>query len=87
MSVNKGGCGHQAIALQPPRPGHPEGSQDGHRMPPTIQQSTAAATPMVHLEETQDEKTGFWPQIEQALIKGMIAVSPDSCIFPHLEKC
>lgn len=45
---------------------------------PTIQQSAAAAS-MVRLEETQDEgNRGFWPQVEQALVKGMIAVSPDS---------
>ena len=25
--------------------------------------------------------------IEQVLIKGMTAVSPDSCIFPYIEKC
>lgn len=25
--------------------------------------------------------------IEQVLIKGMTAVSPDSCLFPCIEKC
>ena len=33
----------------------PEGTQDGNMMP-TIYQSTAAATPVVYPEKTQDEK-------------------------------
>ena len=30
--------------------------------------------------------TGYWPQIAETHIKGMISVSPDSCIFPYVEK-
>ena len=41
--------------------------------------------PMVSPKETQDVKT-HWPQIAEVHIKGMISVSPDSCIFPYLEK-
>ena len=33
------------------------------------------------------ENTGSWPQIAEIHTKGMISVSPDSCIFPHIEKC
>ena len=32
-------------------------------------------------------KHRFQAPIEQLLIKGMIAVSPDSCIFPYKENC
>ena len=36
---------------------------------------------MVSPEETQDVKIqGYWPQIAEAHIKGMISVSPDYCI-------
>ena len=47
------------------------------------QSSGVAATDygeLVNPEEIQDMKS-----ILQ--IKGMIAVSPDSCIFPYIEKC
>ena len=38
-------------------------------------------------EETQDVKTqGYWSQIAEVHVKGMISVSPDSCIFPYIEK-
>ena len=40
---------------------------------------------LVSPEETQDVKTGYWPQIAEVHIKGMISVSPDSCIFPVIE--
>ena len=37
-------------------------------------------------EETQDMKnTEYWPQIAEVHIKGMISISPDSCIFPYME--
>ena len=29
----------------------------------------------------------YWPQIAEVHIKGMISVSPDSCIFSNTEKC
>ena len=32
------------------------------------------------------ENIGSGPQIAEIHIKGMISVSPDSCIFPHTEK-
>ena len=37
-------------------------------------------------EETQDvsENTGSWTQIAETYNKGMISVSPGSCIFPHI---
>ena len=34
---------------------------------------------------TQDVKnTGYWPQIAETHIRGMISASPDSCIFPYV---
>ena len=39
----------------------------------------------VSLEETQDIKNiGNWPHAAEMHIKGMILVSSDSCIFPHI---
>ena len=44
--------------------------------------------PTVSPKEAQDVKnTEYWPQIAEVSIKGMILVSPDSCIFPYTEKC
>ena len=31
-------------------------------------------------------KTGYWPRIAEMHMKGMVSVSPDSCIFPYIEK-
>ena len=33
------------------------------------------------------ENTGYWLQIAEVLIIGMISLSPDSCIFSCTEKC
>ena len=42
---------------------------------------------MVSRKEAQDVKsTEYWPQIAETHIKGIISVSPDSCIFPYIEK-
>ena len=43
--------------------------------------------PIVSLGETQDLKTGYWPWIAEVYIKEMISVSPNTCIFPYIEKC
>ena len=32
-------------------------------------------------------ETGYWPQIAEMHMKGMISVSLDYCIFPYIEKC
>ena len=32
------------------------------------------------------ENTGYWPQITEVHIKGMISVNPNSCIFPYIGK-
>ena len=38
---------------------------------------------LVSPEETQDVKNaGYWSQIAEVDSRGMISVSPDSCIFP-----
>ena len=33
------------------------------------------------------EKIGYWPYIIKVHVKGMVSVSPVSCIFPYIEKC
>ena len=43
--------------------------------------------PTVRPEETRDVKTESGPQTAEIHSKGMISVSPDFCIFPHIEKC
>jgi len=42
--------------------------------------------PAASLEETQGVKKEYWPQIAEVRIRGMISVSPDSCIFSYIEK-
>ena len=32
------------------------------------------------------KNAGYWPQIAETHEKGVIAVSPDSHIFPYIEK-
>ena len=32
------------------------------------------------------ESTGYWPQRAEVQIKGIISLSPESCIFPYTEK-
>ena len=63
----------------------PEGTQEGknscHLAAIRLQ-----PIPTVSPEETQDLKMGLWPQIAEMHIKGMISVSPNSCIFPDTEK-
>ena len=59
----------------------PEGTQEGkntcHLAAIRLQ-----PLPMVSPEETPR----YWPQIAEVHIKGMISVSPDSCIFPYIKK-
>ena len=38
------------------------------------------------LFQHHSENTGYWPQRAKVNIKRMISVSPDSCIFPYLQK-
>ena len=42
---------------------------------------------LVSPEETWDVKTESLPQTAEIHTKGMISVSPDLCIFPHIKKC
>ena len=60
----------------------PEGKNTYHLAATRLQ-----PLPLVSPEETQELKTRHWPQIAEVYIKGMISVSPDSCIFPYIEKC
>lgn len=64
------------MAIKPSHCSHPdlgtlrEAGRTQDSPPPTIQQSAAAATPMVRLEgDKQDEKQRIKPQVEQALTK------------------
>lgn len=56
----------------------PERTQDGIKR--TAKPSAPAAMPLtkVHPEETQDGKTGYWLQIADVHIKGMISMNPDT---------
>ena len=51
------------------------------------QLSTVAATMDVEPSgNTGCKNIGYGPQICEVHIKEMISVSPDSCIFPYMEK-
>ena len=53
----------------------------------SLSSAIAALLPeLVSPEETQDVKTEYWPQLAEVPIKGRISVSPDSCMFPDIEK-
>ena len=64
----------------------PKNTQEGEEnvLPAGISlQSLPTGSP----KEAQDGKnTGYWPQREEVRREGMIPVSPDSCIFPHIGK-
>ena len=52
-----------------------------------LQPSSHQLPPMVHPEGNSGwRKTGYWPYIVKMPIKGMILISPDSCIFSYIEK-
>ena len=63
----------------------PEGAQEGKNTCPLAvirPQPLITASP----EEAQVVRTGYWPQTAEVHINRMISVSPDSCIFPYIEK-
>ena len=65
----------------------PKGTQEGEEYLSSRNHQTIA-TPYSEPWEAQDMKnTGYRPQIAEVYIKGMISVSPDSSIFPYIEKC
>ena len=61
---------------------NPEGAQEAKNTSHLV--AITAATP--YGEPWGYENTGCWPQIAEAHMKGMISVSPASCIFPYIEK-
>ena len=88
ISVNKGCYSHQVITLQP-HPPHGEPWElrreigcwpSGHQplQPPRI---------VVPWRDSGWESAGYWLHIVEVHIQGMISVSPDSGIFPQIEKC
>ena len=83
ISVNKaetviGDCSHHGWCAC-----EPEETQEGKEDLSSISHQTAA-TP--YGEPWGYENTGCWPQIAEAHMKGMISMSPASCIFPYIEK-
>ena len=65
----------------------PEGAQEEQCM---LSGSHGAATTPYGKQGTKDvnnQITGQWPWIAEMRMKGMISVSPGSCIFPYTEKC
>ena len=68
-----------------------QGRNFGLKMPPdqytrdvaAIKPSATTATP----DAAPWGNSGYWAQVAEVHIKGMISVSPDSCIFPYIEKC
>ena len=66
----------------------PEGTQEGNKDYLTSSSHQAAATPEAELRGNSGcEITGYWPQIAEVHIRGMISVNPDSCILSCIEKC
>ena len=63
---------HQLMQLPPPPPPPPH--------PSSLNQQCTLKT------QDEDRIPGYWPQIADMRIKGMISVSPDSCILPYIEK-
>ena len=46
-----------------------------------------AATPYMDTKEAQEWKnTGYFPQIAEKHMKAIISMSPDSYIFPYIDK-
>ena len=65
-----------------------EGTQDGNKQATCHQAiSHLQPPPTVTLRDSGLRKAGYWPPIAKERIKEMISVSPDSCIFPFIEKC
>ena len=79
LSVNKGGCGHQAITLEPPQ----GWAQREIRMETT---SAPAATPDAAPQgDSGWESTGCWPHLAELHIKGTISMNLEYA-FPILWK-
>lgn len=53
-------------------------------LPTTTPSVPAAAPNNVHRGKFRME-IRYWPQIVKMLVKGMISISPDPCIFPYTE--
>ena len=63
----------------------PKDTQEGEENPLAGRHQPAppCSLPTVSPKEAQDVKnTGYWPQRDEVHRKGMISMSPDSCIFP-----
>ena len=64
----------------------PEETQEGKVYLPSSSHQTAATPYGEPWGNSGWENTGYWPQLAEVHIKGMISVSPDSSIFPYIEK-
>ena len=54
---------------------------------PGIQQGAATPYSEQGTKDVNKQITACWPQAAEIQMKGMISVSPDTCIFPYIEKC
>ena len=80
MSVTSN-CSHQDGELV-----NPEGSQEGNEYPSSRSPQSAATLHGELWGHSGCENTEHWTQIAEVHIKGMISVSPNSGIFPYIEK-
>ena len=90
ISVNKGCCSHQVITLKLPRRWalRPEGTQDGDKWAAGCPLPSPSSSQLLQPSQICTwENSGYWPQIAEVRIKGMVLVSPDSCICPYIENC
>ena len=54
-------------------------------LPSSSHQTAATPKGEPRGKEVQDMKRVYWPQTAEVHIKGMISVSPGSCIFPFIK--
>ena len=67
----------------------PEGTQGGDKLAahcPALSHCGPHPYPCAPWGDSGWESTGYWPQRAEVLLKGMISLNSDSCIFPYLEK-
>ena len=66
----------------------PEGTQDGDKWAAGCPLPSPSSRQLLQPSQICTwENSGYWPQIAEVHIKGMVLVSPDSCICPYIENC
>ena len=66
--------------------GMPKYTQEGKEYLPFSSHQIAATPCSEAWGNSGYGNTGYWPQIAEVHNKGMISVTPDTCIFPYTEK-